>query len=76
MLERNGRGEKFSHLFINGRRMLRLKKGRWPSNVAGEKMFFFFGYCVHIRVVLELSIIYQAVIYKSTSFGLEHIGRS
>lgn len=31
---------------------------------------FLFGYCVHIRVVLELSIIYLADIYKSASCRL------
>lgn len=36
----------------------------------GWRKDFFFGYCVHIRVVLEMSIIYLADIYKSTSCGL------
>lgn len=43
----------------------------------GWRERFLFGYCVHIRVVLELSIIYYlADIYKSASCGLKHIGRS
>lgn len=70
MLERNGRGENFLIFSCNGRRMLRSKKKKEDGRAMWLAEGFLFGYCVHIRVVLELSIIYLADIYKSASCGL------